>query len=85
MATQVSTRLVIENPDKRYAEALGLGSGVLYKSSSTNRFRYLGDAPLTYASDFDQINAKGTHDLTPIIQFTEVACQMPMLKLLKMS
>lgn len=62
-----STRLVIENPDKRYAESLGLGSGVLYKSNSTNRFRYLGDAPLTYASDFDQINAKGTHDLTPII------------------
>jgi spore coat protein CotH len=61
------TRLVIENPDKRYAEAIGLGSGVLYKSSSSNRFRYLGDAPLNYESDFDQINAKGTHDLTPII------------------
>ncbi len=61
------TRLVIENPDKRYAAALGLGSGVLYKSTSTNRFRYLGDAPLNYESDFDQINAKGTHDLTPII------------------
>lgn len=63
-----STRLVIENPDKRYAEALGMGSGVLYKSRSDNRFRYLGDAPLTYQTDFDQINAKATQDVTPIIQ-----------------
>lgn len=62
-----ATRLVIENPDKRYAEALGLGSGVLYKSRSENRFRYLGDDPLDYEADFDQINAKDTHDLTPLI------------------
>ncbi len=61
------TRLVIENPDKRYAEALGLGSGVLYKSTSTNRFRYFDDIPLSYESDFDQINAKSTYDVTPII------------------
>ena len=62
-----STRLVIENPDKRYAESLGMGSGVLYKSRSDNRFRYIGDAPLNYESDFSQINAKATQDVTPII------------------
>ncbi|MBN4075704.1 MAG: hypothetical protein COA71_07715 [SAR86 cluster bacterium] len=62
-----ATRLVIENPDRRYAEAIGLGSGVLYKSRSDNRFRYLGDAPLFYESDFDQINAKATQDVTPVI------------------
>jgi spore coat protein CotH len=62
-----ATRLVIENPDKRYAEAIGMGSGVLYKSRSDNRFRYLGDAPMNYETDFDQINAKATQDLTPII------------------
>jgi spore coat protein CotH len=61
------TRLVIENPDKRYAESFGLGSGVLYKSTSSNRFRYLGDSPLYYENDFVQINAKSTHDLTPVI------------------
>jgi len=62
-----ATRLVIENPDKRYAEAIGLGSGVLYKSRSDNRFRYLGDAALYYESDFNQISGKATQDVTPII------------------
>ena len=66
-----ATRLVIENPDKRYAEALGFGSGVLYKSRSENRFRYLGDDPFDYETDFDQINAKDTHDLTPLIGLLE--------------
>lgn len=62
-----STRLIIENPDKRYAESIGMGSGVLYKSRSDNRFRYIGNAPLNYESDFSQINAKATQDVSPII------------------
>lgn len=66
-----STRLVIENPDKRYAEAIGLGSGVLYKSRSENRFVYLGDDQLSYDRDFDQINAKDTHDLLPVIELLQ--------------
>lgn len=63
-----TTRLVIENPDKRYAEAIGLGSGVLYKSRSENRFRYRGDEEQNYERDFDQINAKKTHDMQPVIE-----------------
>jgi len=66
-----TTRLIIENPDKRYAESIGLGSGVLYKSRSENRFRYLGDSPLYYENDFDQINAKATNDITPIINLLQ--------------
>tara|TARA_R110002110_G_scaffold89303_2_gene232666 strand:+ start:16419 stop:17750 length:1332 start_codon:yes stop_codon:yes gene_type:complete len=62
-----TTRLVIENPDKRYAEAIGLGSGILYKSRSENRFRYRGENPLNYETDFDQLNAKNTYDMSPVI------------------
>jgi len=63
-----TTRLVIENPDKRYAEAIGMGSGVLYKSRSENRFRYRGEEDSSYERDFDQINAKNTHGMTPVIE-----------------
>lgn len=63
-----TTRLVIENPDKRYADAIGLGSGVLYKSRSENRFRYRGDEEQNYERDFDQINAKKTHGMKPLIE-----------------
>ena len=66
-----TTRLIIENPDKRYAETIGMGSGVLYKSRSENRFRYLGASPLYYESDFDQVNAKNTNDVTPIIDLLQ--------------
>ncbi len=63
-----TTRLVIENPDKRYAEAIGMGSSVLYKSRSENRFRYRGEEDSNYERDFDQINAKNTHGMTPVIE-----------------
>jgi spore coat protein CotH len=63
-----ATRLVLENPDKRYADSLGLGSGVLYKSRSQNRFFYLGDDQTRYQEDMDQINAKKTHGLVPVIE-----------------
>jgi spore coat protein CotH len=63
-----TTRLVIENPDKRYAEAIGMGSGVLYKSRSENRFRYRGEEDSDYENDFDQINAKSTQGMSPVIE-----------------
>lgn len=63
-----TTRLVIENPDQQYAYRLNLGSGVLYKSTSDNEFRYKGEDITRYLNDFDQLNAVGSMDMTPIIK-----------------
>jgi spore coat protein CotH len=63
----VTTRLLIEVPDKPYAD--GLGTGVLYKSLATGSFTDQGDEITAYADDFDQVNRKGSQDLEPVIEF----------------
>lgn len=65
---EVTTRLLVENPDQGYAERLGFGEGVLFKSRSSNRFAYVGDDPTSYAEDFSQLSAKGSLDATPVIR-----------------
>ncbi len=42
-------RLVLEEPDRRFAEDTLLTDGVLYKSLSTGRFEYLGEDAVAYA------------------------------------
>lgn len=70
------TRLVLENPDSTYAVALNLGEGALFKSKSTSSFTYKGEDPTEYTGDFDQLSAKGSRDLAPVIsllQFVETS------------
>jgi spore coat protein CotH len=62
-----TTRLVLENPDQNYAASLGFGTGVLYKSRSTNTFTYHGEDHTQYVTDFDQVSARGNLDMAPII------------------
>jgi spore coat protein CotH len=59
-------RLLIEHPDKHYANSLG-DNGVLYKSLAGSQFTYQGEDPTEYADDFDQINRKGSQDLQPVV------------------
>ncbi|MET7402543.1 CotH kinase family protein [Dactylosporangium sp. NPDC005572] len=59
-------RLVVEHPDKKFAERLG-ADGVLYKALSTSRFADQGGDPVDYADDFKQVTMKGSQDLQPVI------------------
>lgn len=65
-----TTRLVVENPDPRYATELD-GDGVLYKVLSTGSFAYQGDDQTEYTDDFKQVNLNGSQDLQPIVSFLE--------------
>ncbi|GIE92177.1 CotH kinase family protein [Actinoplanes regularis] len=66
-----TARLVVEHPDKEFADAVAdrTGqSGVLYKSLATSRFTDQGDDQTEYADDFKQINKTGSQDLEPVIK-----------------
>ncbi|MEU5099618.1 CotH kinase family protein [Streptomyces sp. NPDC020996] len=62
------TRLMVENPDIEYAEAIGDGNGVLYKSRAGSSFEYRGDDPTDYESSFRQVNKVGSQDLEPVMK-----------------
>ncbi|MEW9873198.1 CotH kinase family protein [Arthrobacter sp. HS15c] len=66
-ATQ--TRLLVENPDEAYADALFDTAGVLYKSDAESSFTYQGDDLATYEEQFKQLNAEDTEDVQPIVDF----------------
>ncbi|WP_081784856.1 CotH kinase family protein [Cellulomonas sp. KRMCY2] len=63
-------RLVIENPDDTWAEAVFDTDGVLYKSEAEGSWAYQGDDPESYAESFDQ-ETGDEEDLTPLIGFLE--------------
>ncbi|WP_104174421.1 CotH kinase family protein [Arthrobacter sp. Y81] len=63
------TRLLVENPDEAYADALFDTPGVLYKSDAESSFTYQGDDLATYEEQFKQLNAEDTEDLQPIVDF----------------
>ena len=63
------TRLLVENPDEAYADALFDTPGVLYKSDAESSFTYQGDDLATYEDQFKQLNAEDTEDLQPIVDF----------------
>ncbi len=64
-----ATRLVLENPNQQYAYRINQGRGVLYKSTSENKFEYKGEDSTGYIDDFDQLNGIGNMDLAPVIAF----------------
>jgi spore coat protein CotH len=59
-------RLVLEEPDRPFAEDHFRGDGVLYKSLSTGSFDYLGDDPLAYGASFRQAT-RSEQGLRPVI------------------
>ncbi|MEV7134030.1 CotH kinase family protein [Arthrobacter sp. NPDC093128] len=63
------TRLLVENPDEAYADALFDTPGVLYKSDAESSFTYQGDDLATYEDQFKQLNAEDSEDLQPIVDF----------------
>jgi spore coat protein CotH len=65
------TRLVIENPDEAYADTLFDTSGVLFKADAGSSFTYQGDDLATYEEQFKQLNAEGTADFQPIVDFLQ--------------
>ncbi|MCC5033919.1 CotH kinase family protein [Streptomyces sp. WAC 00631] len=67
------TRLMVENPDTEYAEAVGDGNGVLYKARAGGSFAYRGDDPSAYETSFRQLNKAGSQDLTPVIRLIKWA------------
>ncbi len=64
-----ATRLVLEHPDDTYANTLFDSDGYLYKADASSRFEYVGDDQSSYADQFKQINAVGTGNLQPLINF----------------
>lgn len=62
------TRLMVENPDTEYAEAVD-GNGVLYKARAGGTFAYKGDDPSDYETSFRQLNKVGSQDLEPVMKF----------------
>ena len=67
--SETRTRLILENPNQNYVSNLDIGRGVLFKSKNSNAFEYHGDDPVLYVEDFLQLNAIGSHDLSPVIRF----------------
>ncbi|MFD0022306.1 CotH kinase family protein [Streptomyces sp. NPDC058382] len=61
------TRLMVENPDTEYAEAVE-GNGILYKARAGGSFAYRGDDPSDYESSFRQLNKVGSQDLEPVMK-----------------
>ncbi|MGW1817637.1 CotH kinase family protein [Streptomyces sp. NPDC002125] len=66
------TRLMVENPDTEYAEAVD-GNGVLYKARAGGSFDYQGDDPSDYESSFRQLNMVGSQDLEPVMKLIKWA------------
>ncbi|MGV9862959.1 CotH kinase family protein [Rhodococcus koreensis] len=64
-----ATRLVLEHPDESYANSLFDSDGYLYKADANSRFTYVGDDQANYTDQFKQLNAAGTGDVQPIINF----------------
>ena len=66
-ATQ--TRLLFENPDEAYADALFDTTGVLFKSDAESSFTYQGDDLATSREQFKQLDAKDAEDCRTIVDF----------------
>lgn len=64
-----ATRLLLEHPDDGYANSLFDGDGYLYKADASSRFEYIDDDQSSYSDQFKQINAVGTGNLQPIVNF----------------
>ncbi|MBH0120010.1 CotH kinase family protein, partial [Rhodococcus sp. CX] len=64
-----TTRLLLEHPDDGYANSLFDGNGYLYKADASSRFEYVDDDQSSYADRFKQINAVGSGNLQPIVNF----------------
>ncbi|MEW1892650.1 CotH kinase family protein [Streptomyces sp. NPDC085659] len=65
-----AVRLMVENPDTEYAEAVD-GESVLYKARAGGTFDYQGDDPSKYETSFRQLNKVGSQDLEPVMKLTE--------------
>ncbi|MBA4861209.1 CotH kinase family protein [Streptomyces sp. PSKA54] len=63
-----ATRLMVDNPDTEYAEAVDDGNGVLYKARAGGSFAYRGDDPSDYETSFRQLNKVGSQDLEPVMK-----------------
>ncbi len=68
---QRTTRLLLEHPDDGYANALFDSPGYLYKADAKSRLEFAGPDQSAYAHRFTQINAVGTGNLQPIVDFAE--------------
>jgi spore coat protein CotH len=67
------TRLMVDNPDTEYADAVGDGNGVLYKARAGGSFEYRGDDPSDYETSFRQLNKVGSQDLEPLMKLIKWA------------
>ncbi|MEU2131556.1 CotH kinase family protein [Streptomyces sp. NPDC018352] len=67
------TRLMVDNPDTEYAEAVGDGNGVLYKARAGGSFDYRDDDPSDYETSFRQLNKAGSQDLEPVMKLIKWA------------
>ncbi|MER5490622.1 CotH kinase family protein [Streptomyces sp. NPDC002490] len=67
------SRLMVDNPDTEYAEAVGDGNGVLYKARAGGSFAYRGDDPSEYETSFRQLNKVGSQDLSPVMKLIKWA------------
>ncbi|MFK0099629.1 CotH kinase family protein [Streptomyces sp. NPDC091040] len=65
-----AVRLMVENPDTEYAEAVD-GESVVYKARAGGTFDYQGDDPSKYETSFRQLNKVGSQDLEPVMKLTE--------------
>ncbi|GAA2974911.1 CotH kinase family protein [Streptomyces drozdowiczii] len=65
-----AVRLMVENPDTEYAEAVE-GESVVYKARAGGTFDYQGDDPSEYETSFRQLNKVGSQDLEPVMKLTE--------------
>ncbi|WP_405800762.1 CotH kinase family protein [Streptomyces halstedii] len=62
-----AARLMVENPDTEYAEAVE-GESVVYKARAGGSFAYQGDDPSDYEASFRQLNKVGSQDLEPVMK-----------------
>lgn len=58
-------RKLVDIPDIPWAN--NHGNGVLYKARAGGSFDYVGEDPTDYLVSFEQINAKDSYDLQPVI------------------
>lgn len=65
-----AVRLMVENPDTEYAEAVE-GEAVVYKARAGGTFAYQGDDPSKYETSFRQLNKVGSQDLEPVMKLTK--------------
>ncbi|WP_406408149.1 CotH kinase family protein [Streptomyces halstedii] len=65
-----AARLMVENPDTEYAEAVG-GESVVYKARAGGSFAYQGDDPSDYKASFRQLNKVGSQDLEPVMKLVK--------------